>query len=72
MRLDHLLSRESDVKIRLDLMFTDRGNEFQDCSILKVLRNAKALSNRRSEKRVGSEVGAAEQAATATEERSSP
>ena len=37
MRLDHLLSRESDVKIRLDLVITDRENEFQDCSILKGL-----------------------------------
>ena len=37
MRLDHLLSRESDVKIRLVLMFTDRENEIQDCSILKGL-----------------------------------
>ena len=61
MRLDHLLSRESDVKIRLVLMFTDRENEFQDCSILKVLpleqlccEIAKRCGNGRSEERVRS------------------
>ena len=40
MRLDHLLSRESDILTRLDLDKMDRESEIQDCSILKALRQA--------------------------------
>ena len=40
MRLDHLLSRESDILTRLDLDEMDRESEIQDCSILKALRQA--------------------------------
>ena len=61
MRLDHLLSRESDILTRLDLDEMDRENEFQDCSILKVLpleqlccEIAKRCGNGRSEERVRS------------------
>ena len=61
MRLDHLLSRESDVRDWLDQYLTDRENEFQDCSILKVLpleqlccEIAKRCGNGRSEERVSS------------------
>ena len=70
MRLDHLLSRESDILTRLDLDEMDRENEFQDCSILKVLpleqlccEIAKRCGNGRSEERVRSLIRAAEQAA---------
>ena len=40
MRLDHLLSRESDVRDWLDQCLTDRESKIQDCSILKALRQA--------------------------------
>ena len=61
MRLDHLLSRESDVRDWLDQCLTDRESEIQDCSILKVLpleqlccEIAKRCGNGRSEERVRS------------------
>ena len=61
MRLDHLLSRESDILTRLDLDKMDRESEIQDCSILKVLpleqlccEIAKRCGNGRSEERVRS------------------
>ena len=61
MRLDHLLSRESDVRDWLDQCLTDRESEIQDCSILKALpleqlccEIAKRCGNGRSEERVRS------------------
>ena len=61
MRLDHLLSRESDVRDWLDQCLTDRESKIQDCSILKVLpleqlccEIAKRCGNGRSEERVRS------------------
>ena len=61
MRLDHLLSRESDVRGWLDQCLTDRESEIQDCSILKALpleqlccEIAKRCGNGRSEERVRS------------------
>ena len=38
MRLDHLLSRESDMTEQLVWSIMDKGNEFQYCSILKAMR----------------------------------
>ena len=38
MRLDHLLSRESDIQLKLVFGWMDRENRFQYCSILKAMR----------------------------------
>ena len=38
MRLDHLLSRESDIQLKLVFDWMDRESKFQYCSILRVMR----------------------------------
>ena len=38
MRLDHLLSRESDIQLKLVFDWMDRESKFQYCSILRVMQ----------------------------------
>ena len=51
MRLDHLLSRESDIQLKLVFDWMDRGNRFQYCSILRVMQMTPQRSIRDSETR---------------------
>ena len=51
MRLDHLLSRESDMTGQLVWSIMDKGSRFQVCSILRVMQMIPQRSIRDSETR---------------------
>ena len=51
MRLDHLLSRESDIQLKLVFGWMDRESKFQYCSILRVMQMIPQRSIRDSETR---------------------
>ena len=60
MRLDHLLSKESDIQLKLVFGWMDRENEFQYCSILRVTANDASKKHKGSIPKCGKHGGIAQ------------